>query len=89
MTTYLIGFSFGALIITFVIRYALLRVVRTWEDGYRKYLFANFISCLLVVLIGLSGAENDNPFWIHIVAQFIWLIFDVTHHTISKKALTA
>lgn len=82
-------FFLGALIPTYLISRLFFFLLKKWDSGWQKVLFANCASLVLASLLGGMGMANDgafapiNAFALYLLPQAFWLVFDL--YKINKK----
>lgn len=69
---------------TLLARHILLRMLKRWNGGYRKYIFANALSLFFILLC--AGINLNNFLW-YSLPQLFWLGYDFFQYTKRQKLL--
>ncbi len=86
---YNIGFLIGALLPTFLLSRLFLYILKKWDGGWQKIVFANAMSLLVATLIGGMGMADGGAFATvkafssYILPQCVWLTYDF--YKLKKK----
>jgi hypothetical protein len=79
----------GALIPTLLLSRLFLYILKKWEGGWQKIVFANSMSLIVATLIGSIGMSNSGEFAaakafeVYILPQLVWLAYDL--YKLKKK----